>query len=254
MGLAMQDFPRFEESHTFFDSDLDCTGRVGIARICDLLQAAATAHADLLGVGMHDLMKEGHTWMLSSMSVCFDRWPKAMDAVKITTWPSGVRGKIVCYRDYTIDAPDGARIARATSDWIYVDIENRRIDRLTPVLTGLAPEGVPRAGVEPAEKVRRPGGGGPAPAACDIVLRRADTDVNRHVNNVHYIEWLFEPMAESDFARRLLRLDISYRAEARMGDAVTSEVTVLEGGRTTLHALRRKADGAVLVSATCRWE
>lgn len=251
----METYPKFSEKRTFFDSDLDCTGRVGIARICDLLQAAATAHADLLGVGMHDLMKDGHTWMLSSMSVCFDAWPKTMDTVDVTTWPSGLRGKLVCYRDYTIDSAEGTRLVRATSDWIYVDIVNRKIDFLAPVLLGLAPEGVPRVDVPPAPKGQsRIAEDDSEPTACEIAVRRADTDVNRHVNNVHYIEWIFEPMAEWSFRRTLKRLDITYRQEARLGDTVVSEVVTSADGNTTRHVLRRKADGLALVSAVCQWE
>lgn len=247
----MKDMPKLEKSHTFFDSDLDYTGRVGIVRIVDILQASATAHADLLGVGMSDLMKEGHTWMLSAMSVCFDRWPKVMEPLRLATWPSGVRGKLVCKRDYTIESEKGEGLIRSTSDWIYVDVKNRKIDRLPPILMNLAPEEVAQAGVESIGKI--PQVAMPV-AEQEIIVRHADTDVNRHVNNVHYVEWIFEPLEEAFFAHRLFRLDISYRAEARYGDVVESLVEMSDDGRTTLHVLRRKADGVALVTALCRWE
>ncbi len=244
------DYPKYEIEHEFFDSELDYTGRVGIARICDLLQSAATAHADILGVGMTELMKESHTWMLASMSVCFDNWPKSLDKATLTTWPSGVRGKLVCTRDYTITGNDGTPFVKASSDWIYVNIESRRIDRLTPKLLNLAPAEVPRSGVEAAGKIELLSS---PTLSQEIIVRHADTDVNRHVNNVHYIEWLFEPLDEARFSRRLLRLDISYRQEARFGDEIISEVEERDDG-VTLHLLKRKSDGTPLVAALCRWE
>ena len=246
----MPDYPHYTVTRTVYDSDLDASGRMSPARICDILQCGATASAAELGVGMTDLMKEGHSWMISSMSVCFDGWPRPMDAVTLTTWPSGVRGKLICHRDYVIDAADGTRLVRATSDWIYVDVASRKICRLTPRMMELAPEGVPRADVPPAEK---PPEGEGETFSAEIVVRRADCDVNRHVNNIHYIEWLLEPLSEELAARRLVRLDITYPAEARRGDVVESEARQACGGAATVHARRRAADGTALVTAVCHW-
>ncbi len=244
-------YPHYIVNHEFFDSELDYTGRVGIARICDLLQSAATAHADLLGVGMSELMKDDHTWMISSMSVCFDKWPKSLDKVTLTTWPAGIKGKLICYRDFVIKSDDGETLVRSSSDWIYVNIKDRKIDRLTDRLMTLAPVDVPRIGVESAGKIAIVD----APVlSSEIIVRHADTDVNRHVNNVHYIEWLFEALDEARFARRLERLDITYRQEAHFGDVVISEVQELDDGKTTLHLLKRKEDGAALVAAKCTWK
>lgn len=249
----MAEYKKYHLSYSFADSDLDTTGRVSVAKLCDILQRGATAAAVELGVGMADLLKEGHSWMLSSMSLCFDNWPTPSAEVNLTTWASGIRGKLVCTRDYLLTGPDGESFIRATSDWIYVDVINRKISRLTPKLMTLAPEGVDRVDVEPAPK-EQPAVDGGEPLTSTILVRRADCDVNRHVNNVHYIEWLFEPFNEELFARRLLRLDISYRSEAKMGDEIESVVELAESGRVTLHSLKRKTDGAVLVTAICHWE
>ena len=85
------DYPRHTEQVTFFDSDKDFLGRVSAARIFDVLQRGATAHAALLGVGMTDLMKDGHSWMISAMSVELLKQPEAMKPLTLTTWPSGVK-------------------------------------------------------------------------------------------------------------------------------------------------------------------
>ena len=249
----MAEFKKYNLKCTFADSDLDVTGRVSVAKLCDILQRGATSAAIELGVGMAELLKEGHSWMLSSMSVCFDNWPTSTDGVELTTWASGVKGRLVCTRDYLLKGLDGTSFIRATSDWIYVDVVNRKISRLTPKLMTLAPEGVDRVDVAPLPK-ELPVADGSAPLTSSILVRRADCGVNRHVNNVHYIEWLFEPLSEELFSRRLLRLDISYRSEAKMGEEVESFIEQAECGKTTLHSLKRKADGAVLVTAVCHWE
>ena len=244
------DYPRHTEQVTFFDSDKDFLGRVSAARIFDVLQRGATAHAALLGVGMTDLMKDGHSWMISAMSVELLKQPEAMEPLTLTTWPSGVKKRVVCTRDYEITDASGAVVARAVSDWIYVDVENRKICMLTPQLASLAPEGVPRADVAPGPKAIEKTG---EHHSAQVLVRRSDTDINRHVNNVHYVEWLFEAMPEEVYARNLVRLDITYRQEAMPGDAIESEVWIGSDGATTFHALTRTADGAVVATARCIW-
>ncbi len=248
----MSDYPKYEADWPIFDSDLDWrTDRVSVAKLCDILQNGATASAARLGVGMSDLMKDGHSWMIATMSVCFDSQPGAMERLHLKTWPSGTSGKLLCLRDYLITDSTGRSVVRATSEWIYVDVNSRKICRLTPELLSLAPEGVPRVEIEPAPR-RSPDAEGPA-VSCEIVVRRSDVDINRHVNNVHYIEWLFEPLDESQTARRLRRLDIKFRAEALCGDIVESEAAPAENGAATVHSLRRKSDGTLLVTAVCHW-
>ena len=246
----MSDYPKYVFSTAIVDSDLDCTGRVSAARVCDLLQRGATAHATILGVGMADLLKDGFSWMLSSMSVVFRRAPRPAETLTVETWPSGTRRRIICTRDYIVRGEGGETVAEATSDWIYVDVVHRKINVLTPRLATLAPEGVPRVAVEPAAK-NLPKEGEPARAA--ISVRRADTDVNRHVNNVHYVEWLFEALPDDIYGRELKRHDITYRQEALRGDDLESLVWTSGDGGRTVHSLERKADGAVLAAAACQW-
>ena len=69
----MSTYPHLDTSMAIGDFHLDCTGRVKTATLCDFLQAAATAHAEILGVGMLDLMKHGITWMLAGLS-CVTRY------------------------------------------------------------------------------------------------------------------------------------------------------------------------------------
>ena len=248
----MNDYPHFDAVCPTYDSDFDCSGRrISVATLFDIMQNGATESAARLGVGMTDLMKDGHSWMLASMSACFDTLPEKRGDLFLHTWPSGTKGRLLCLRDYTIKDAAGRSVARATSEWIYVDVVNRKICRLPPNLLTLAPPGVPRVDVEPAPK-QPPAADGPA-SVCEIPVRRADTDINRHVNNVHYVEWLFEPLDDALFARRIVRLDIGYRAEARHGDVVVSEVAPAENGAATVHSLRRKSDGTLLVTAVCHW-
>lgn len=240
----------YRARHSFLESDYDCASRVGVAAICSLLQSAATAHADVLGVGMADFLGHGVTWMLLGMRIAFERWPAAHEEIVVKTWPSGIRGKLVCHRDFLLESAGGERLVCATSDWGCVDFSLRKIARLPPEALALASRDPgTRVGIEPLSRPEKPDW----QRCAEIRVRRADMDVNRHVNNVRYAEWLLEPMTDEAYSRRLLRLDISYRQEAVMGDTILSAVSEGESGAAILHRMTRKSDGVLVADACSLW-
>lgn len=246
----MADYPQLRHKIEFSESNLDSFGKVSIAAICDQIQIAATDHANILGVGMVDLQKKGGvTWMLAKMTLCFDRWPETHTVTDLLTWPSATRGRLVCVRDYDVRDSEGRQLIRGTSDWVVVDVVQRKIVRLSPELLTLAPEGAPRAEIAPAEKKPKAPEG--EKFECEIRVRRSDIDINCHVNNVHYIEWLFEPLPCEVLTRRLLRFDIEFHDEALHGETVISEAVLMADGKT-VHTLH-KEDGTLLTTAVCTW-
>lgn len=234
------------------DFQRDCTGRVKASALCDFLQSAATVHADRLGVGMLDLQKRGITWMLAKMDIVFAVEPAPRDVLTVETWPAGTRAGIVCVRNYRIRSPRGEVLLEATSDWVCVDMATRKLARLTPDILAITDDEPEQFSFPPLPKLAKDAF---TPAGeCDIPVRRADMDINRHVNNVHYIEWLFEPMSDDAYARRIRRLAISYHAEAVAGEVVRSEVGeagLADGAIMTSHTLQR--GGTLLTKAICLW-
>jgi acyl-ACP thioesterase len=56
--------------------------------------------------------------------------------------------------------------------------------------------------------------------------RRGDIDLNGHVNNVHYVEWLME--GRPDAAGPCLELDIVFKSETLAGEEVRVESVEVE--------------------------
>ena len=249
----MDTYPNLTSEMTLGDFHLDCIGRVKAATLCDFLQAAATAHAEKLGVGMLDLQAQGLTWMLAKMDIAFHEWPASHETLSLKTWPSGIRGRLICCRDYAMRDSSGRPVLSATSEWVCVNMETRKLSRLTPAMATLAPPDAPHVDLSPLPALSESSF---TPAGESVVMvRRADLDINRHVNNVHYIEWLFEPLSDAAYGRTLRRLAIAYHAEALAGDTVSSRVSegaLPDGATATIHTLRRGE--TMLTRATCLWE
>ena len=105
----------------------------------------------------------------------------------------------------------------------------------------------------PAEKLRLPVQG-ESGLLRRFIVRRADIDRNRHVNNRRYLEWILEATpAELCAGRRPRRIELMFRAEAVYGDSVLARGS-LPGGGVCLYGLFREADGQELARARILWE
>ena len=242
-------YPVWHGEFAVRSADLGADGRVGPGLVISFLQEGAAKHADQLGMGLLSLLENGRTWMLARMRLEFAGWPGLNDVLKVVTWPTGARGQTVALRDYEGYDGAGKRLVTATSEWILVDVERQRIARLTPEIMALAPSGTPRVALPPAWPA--------APAwspewQVALPVRRADLDVNRHVNNVHYVEWLFEPLPNEWYQRRLQRVEIHYKTGAVEGDTVICAAAPA-GSSMLHHRLTRESDGVVLAEATTGW-
>jgi acyl-ACP thioesterase len=137
------------------------------------------------------------------------------------------------------------------TDWVVLNLETRRAERIPEFIGRLRPESPEYA--MPAEKLRLPGQG-ESGLLRRFVVRLADIDRNRHVNNRHYLEWILEATpAEICVERRPRKIELMFRAEAVYGDSVLARGS-LPGGGVCLYGLFREADGQELARARILWE
>jgi acyl-ACP thioesterase len=197
--------------------DIDHSDRLTLAAAFDYFQEAAINHAEMLGVGRAALEQSGEVWILSRISVQFDRRPGYHERLSVRSWPRGWE-KLFAKREYDIRDEQGLPIVRGSSRWLIVDIQKRRplrpqqyMDRL-PQNEGL--DALPS------------GGGGLSEQAglCrygERTARYSDIDYNGHVNNTRYIQWIQDMCEQTILANaNRLRLDINYLHEVKYGETV----------------------------------
>jgi acyl-ACP thioesterase len=221
----------FEEAITVPFSGVDAANRMKLSSVFDFFQDAANKHSILLGAGREEMERRGRVWILSRMSVFMERRPQWNEELTMRSWPRGSQ-KLFALRDYDLVDREGKAAVRGRSGWIIVDIEKKR-----PIRPEALVETLP--GNEGLDAL--PDGAGPVPAAEGAVKsaeRRAaysDIDMNGHVNNARYIEWIEDALDSGLFyGAQQLRLDINYIAELVLSDTV--EIWTAPG-----------SDGAVLI-------
>ena len=204
-------------------------GRATMASVCNWLQEAASLNAESLAFSKSDFEAAGEniSWVLTRLKVRIARFPKWEEKVSILTFPRGGR-RIVAYRDFVLTGADGDELGRATSEWMLIDLASRKIVAI--------PDGVfaaantvrePVFGEEPFAKLRWDCKA-ESPDALAFRARRGDIDLNGHVNNVHYVEWLMEGRPEA--AGPCHEIDIVFKSETLAGEEVRVESVETEPG------------------------
>lgn len=229
-------------------------GRATLPTICNYLQEAASLDASTLGFGKGDFAAKGEnvSWVLTRMVVKMSRYPVWNDEVTVETFPRGGR-RIVAWRDFEVkDAQGGATLGLATTEWMLIDLASRKIVAIPEkVFAANDPANIPVLGLEPFSKFRIPesGGGTPPPQVpqsqvpqsqvpqfcgagasrprneMTFTAMKSQIDLNGHVNNVHYIDWMLEPCE----SRCPAEMEIVFRSETFAGDEVRVETAAADG-------------------------
>lgn len=89
------------------------------------------------------------------------------------------------------------------------------------------------------------------PISKDYHVRFYDLDMNGHVNNSKYLDWIFEVMG-ADFLTQYIpkRINLKYVKEVRPGGVITSAVE--RSGLESTHEIT--SDGATNAQAIITWQ
>lgn len=89
-------------------ADAGADGFLKLPSLLQMLQEAATEHAEILGVDFKTLKPAGLGWALSKIYVEIERLPKWGERVGIKTWASD-RDRIATYREFEAFSSAAAR-------------------------------------------------------------------------------------------------------------------------------------------------
>ena len=74
-------------------------GCARLSTLCNLLQEAASRHAEMLDFGYETMRRRQLFWVLARLTVRVERFPGFGDTVVVRTWPKGFNGPFAL-RDY----------------------------------------------------------------------------------------------------------------------------------------------------------
>lgn len=232
-------------------------------------QAALEASADV-GYDSAKYAELGTLWLIREAGIEYLRPARSGETLNVKTWVSDFR-RVRSRREYEMTLADsGEVIARAYTDWVYLDAQTNQPTRIPDeMMAAFFPEGVP------AEVARRePFPEPPPPPAGAFTMRRRvawhHLDPAGHMNSAWYLSlvedtaieaaeslgWPLQRSTQAGIAILARDHRLEYLRPALMRDELQITTYIVEFRRTsaTRHYLfRRASDGELLARARTVW-
>jgi medium-chain acyl-[acyl-carrier-protein] hydrolase len=197
--------------------DADCTGKLHIASLFNYFQDVASNHVAALGIGYEVLKNLGYVWVLSRAMVRSTRLPSWGEKGLIETWHVKTDG-LLYIRDFRVSDSARNTLLEATTGWLLMDTGGFRPHGPDVLPIPIPPNVHGRALDEPLKKLI------PLRDTVRVYERNvllSDLDVNLHVNNARYVEWIFDCYDDA-FVRSYSPgfIQVNYVGETTLGDTI----------------------------------
>lgn len=219
---------KYIEKYTVPCYDTDSAWRLKPASFMNMAQEAAGRHAVYLGFGYDDLIVTNTAWVLSRVHVEFVDTPKWRDEITLTTWHKGLN-RLFYLRDFIVTDKDGKERIKATTSWLVLNLETRRLVRDPHLMEDdtICTENVIET---PADKVVMPKDVEPE-LVMEHRVAYSDVDTNGHANNAMYMQWAMDAVNYEIASQRPVReFTINFNHEIKPLETVAIYKAIVEEG------------------------
>ncbi len=188
--------------------------KLGIYSLLNILQDAAWMHATHMGHGHVETSAGNTAWVLTRQKVKMNEWPSWGESVNIRTWVRPLQGPFAI-RDFEILNGEKT-IGSCTTSWILMNIETR-----SAILGKLDLPFEARTDYQLDYDAKKIVIKDPLEPRAQFEVRNSDLDMNEHVNNTRYAQWILDSIPRvwhKDFS--LKEYVVNFLAETHSGDHV----------------------------------
>ncbi len=191
--------------------------RGGLVTLFNYFQNTAWSHYSRVDRIRGPFLARNQIWAMTRAEVQLQRPARWQEVVEVETWSRGM-DKLMAFRDFVIRDARGERIAAGTATWVVLDLENKRMQRLSELAEKWPSKPEVFSINKNADKVDPPSNpeyGEP------FKVRYSDMDLNHHVNSSRYIQWMLDAFGREFLERyELKKAEINYLDEAMPDDEV----------------------------------
>ncbi len=212
--------------------EADFRNRLRLSSILNYMQEVAARNADQLGFGYQDFQHKGLFWVLSRVKILIHDIPLIGESITVETWPKNL-SSLFALRDFNFYNDSGAPCGKATTAWIIMNQSTRRPLRPETLMRDTSwAEGV-HAIQEVPGRLESPGN---LQKVNDITAAYSDIDVNQHINNVKYVEYILDSFSQKELSDlEIHEFQINFLMEGLFGDHIiinkglSGDATYFEG-------------------------
>lgn len=168
-------------------------------------------HSASMGAGRSELIKRGYFWVLLRARIEMRRYPVLNDVIGVRTWASHQGGRIFS-RHYGFSDESGKDIGYASTIWLVMNMETRQLARAPRDMSFLEYNAQEPAPMQPLKPIRIDLPMEMTEVRCP---RFSDLDMNRHMNNTRYAEWICDTLGRERLDENMLAaLQINFLKES----------------------------------------
>jgi medium-chain acyl-[acyl-carrier-protein] hydrolase len=187
-------------------------GQAGLYTILNLIQDVGFQQAIHWGIRL----PVGKGWVFTRQKLTMVEWPKWNENVTLRTWLRPPEGAFIL-RDYEILVGD-KKVGECTSAFTVMDMNTRKLVGFDwdPYLALCRGEDF--LSLQP-QKLQLEGD---LETLVEIIVRNSDIDMNNHVNNTKYAQWILDsiPIEVLRGGVELKEYEVNFLAEAKIGDLI----------------------------------
>lgn len=208
----------FENNYQVEIKDVGKNNDVTNKSILGYFEDIACLHSANVGYGPDDTENKRKVWLLSEWKLEVIKRPHFGDKLKVKTW---AKDKEICstYRDFEMLDKNNNIVAKATSKWIFFDLDVNRISKIEDNIISLYnPEEKSVFEEKKLEKLKEPEN---SKMIYEYTTRRLDIDINNHMHNLNYLSLAYESLPEDVYnSQEYNNVRITYKKEIKLGDRV----------------------------------
>lgn len=229
----------YSQKFTLTDMEVDCFGKLKLSTLLYYAQEVAGKHCVLLGADYDTLAKKNLFWAVIRHRVQITRLPGKNETITVQTWPMPTTR--TAYPRSTVAYDEaGNECFRGISLWVLMDAESRAM-----VLPGKS--GVTVSGMLTGNELATPGSMALQAAGQTMkrTVRYTDLDVNGHMNNCRYLDWVDDTLPGSFHeTHSASEFTVNYLSEARESELLNLRFQLTDGPCLTVDALREETVSA----------
>ena len=182
----------------------------------ELMQDAATAHADSLGIGWDVMDSKGLFWVLSKVKIAFNKpIDRSIRNFKLYTWPIKAN-RLYIERRFKAVGEKGETLFVSSTLWMVVERDTRALAKSSVIAQfyNFDFDTTECGCTADFARIRRDE---------SYVLQyqkhicRTDLDINKHVNNTNYVNYALDVLDDKD---TVTGVEIVYHKELKLKDVV----------------------------------
>jgi len=224
----------------------DMNGHIKLPDVILLSLQVSGMQSIELGVSDKTILEDYNlVWIITEYEIEVVRLPRFAEEITIETEALSYN-RLFCYRRFTIYDEAGQDLIHMMATFVLMDRDSRKVHAVEPEIVA------PYQSDFDKKLIRGPKYANlEEPISKDYHVRFYDLDMNGHVNNSKYLDWIFEVMG-ADFLTQYIpkKINLKYVKEVRPGGVITSSVE--RTGLESKHEIT--SNGATNAQAIITWQ